>query len=84
MTDFLSDLEIERIRDFWARARHPDEVALLAQRSSDLAHVERTSKILISYQRECAGPSIVPQVAPSGSTVVIRGSGPPPRNRAFG
>lgn len=83
LTDFLSDLEVERICDHWAKTRHPDEVALLAQRELDLGHVERAGKILISYQRECAGPNVLPQVAPAGSSVVIRGSGPAPVNRAF-
>lgn len=82
LTDFLSDLEVERIRDHWAKTRHPDEVALLAQRELDLGHVERAGKVLISYQRACAGPSVVPPPA-TGSTVVIRGTGPAPVNRAL-
>jgi hypothetical protein len=60
----------------------PESVARLAQLESDLAHIESTATILQSYQRECAGPPIVPPAA-SGSTVVIRGSGSALVNRAF-
>jgi hypothetical protein len=81
-TDFLSDLELETLRSLWAKLRMPECVARLAQLESDLSHIERAGKILVSYQRECAGPPIVPPSA-SGSTVVIRGNGPAPVNRAF-
>ncbi len=84
LSDFLTDLELEEIRACWAKLRMPESVARLAQLESDLSHIERTAKILISYQSACAGPPIIPHVAPAGSAVVIRGSGPPPRNRAFG
>jgi hypothetical protein len=82
MSDFLSDLEVERVRSLWAQTRHPDDVARLAVLETDLEHIERTGNILISYQRACAGPSVVPPPA-TGSTVVIRGTGPAPVNRAL-
>jgi hypothetical protein len=82
LSDFLSDSELDAVRSLWGRARHPDETARLGLLESDLTHVERAGKILISYQRECAGPSVVPPPA-TGSTVVIRGTGPAPVNRAL-
>jgi|GEM_PF-7010374 len=82
-SNFLSDLELGMLRLLWAKTRMPESATRLSQLESDLLHIERTARILTHYQRECAGPSIVPPAA-SGSTVVIRGSGPPPRNRAFG
>jgi hypothetical protein len=63
--------------------RMPESVAWLSLLESDLPHIERTGKILVNYQRECAGPSIVPLPPAIGSTVVIRGTGPAPVNRAF-
>jgi hypothetical protein len=82
-SDFLSDVEVSALQALWAKTRMPESVVRLSQLESDLPHIERTSRILTSYQRECAGPPIVPPSA-SGSTVVIHGSRPPPRNRAFG
>jgi hypothetical protein len=41
----------------------PESAARLAQLESDHGHLERTGKILASYQRECTGPPIVPQAA---------------------
>jgi hypothetical protein len=81
-SDFLSELELETLRSLWAKLRMPESVARLAQLESDLSHIERTGNILISYQRACAGPSVVPPPA-TGSTVVIRGTGPAPVNRAL-
>lgn len=44
--DFLSDVELSIIREAWARARHPDEVRLLSERQSDLAHLECGASVI--------------------------------------
>jgi hypothetical protein len=67
-TDFLLDVELSTLRALWAKLRMPESVARLAQLESDQRHIERTGKILVSYQLACAGPSIVQPPAPAGST----------------
>jgi hypothetical protein len=79
LTDFLTDIEIETVRQQWALARHPDECRLLAQRKSNLNYLERSAAIARSWQQKTHNPAI------SATEVVgtVRGSlGPVPVNRS--
>jgi hypothetical protein len=71
LTDFLTDTEESVIRDTWGRVRFPDEAARVKVLESDLSHLERTSRILVSYQRECAGPSIVAPPATTAAPILF-------------
>jgi hypothetical protein len=77
MTDFLTDTEVSVIRDRWASLRFPDEAARLKVLESDLVHIERTAKILQSYQHACSGPAIVAPASgrPTGSPYSVVGTG---------
>jgi hypothetical protein len=57
--DFLSDIELSAIREARARARHPDEVRLLAERESDLGHLERGASVMQSWQRKTHNPAVL-------------------------
>jgi hypothetical protein len=85
LTDFLSDLELDTVRSLWAKSRHPDEVALLAQRESDLGLLDHAASVMQSWQRKTHNPAIAAAVIQAGGTsgVAIRGApGPTPVNRA--
>ena len=81
LVDFLSDVELEVIRATWARLRHPDEVALLGQRQSDLGHLERGASVMQSWQRKTHNPAIAAAL-PIGSIQQRGAAGPPPIDRS--
>jgi hypothetical protein len=79
LTDFLTDIEIGTVRQQWALARHPDEVALLAKRKSDLKFLETASAVARSWQAKTHLPAIA---MASPAVAAQRGApGPAPTNR---
>jgi hypothetical protein len=81
LVDFLSDIELSAIREAWGRARHPDEVRVLAQRESDLGHLERGASVIQSWQRQTHNPAIAATgIIPAGSGT---SRGPIPVNRGL-
>jgi hypothetical protein len=82
LTDFLSDVEIDAVRSLWAKSRHPDEVRLLAQRESDLGHLERAASVVQSWQRKTHNPAIAAAVIQATGGQSYGAPGPAPVNRA--
>ena len=75
----LSDLELGTVRQQWALARHPDEVALLAKRKSDLRYLEQAATVARSWQSKTHLPAIAMASPPVAAQ---RGApGPVPMNR---
>jgi hypothetical protein len=83
LCDFLTDVEISTLRELWARTRMPDSVTRLAQLESDLGHVDRTGKVLQTFQRSCANQAIVAGGNPPDVVAGTRGAhGPVPVDRS--